>query len=197
MLAISAGSIASAYLVSFIRRPFPGPDQLSRKLAGLARHNATRGPGNTSVLMLGSRLGLRQLLQGTLCPHCQPGRARCNVSCASRYRAGPGSSSHWVQCFKQSTGGQERQRSQQAQSCGAAAYFPITKGNPLQQLGREKGTCPAMIAPLPKYTPDALLPPKAGMVWQSFLFRSHCLPLGKDPMCLLTPVLPLQVREPL
>ena len=195
-MTISAGLIDSAYLVSFIQRPFPGAYRLSRRLAGLARHSASCEPGNTSVLMLGLHLGLRRPLQGTLCPHPQPGRARCNVSRAARCRAGPGGSRRWAQCFKQSPCGQERRRSQQAQSCSAAAYFPIMKGNPLRQRRRDEGTLPATTAPLPKYTPHALPPPKAEMVLQS-LFRSHHLPLGKDPGCLLTPTLPRQVREPL
>lgn len=44
---ISAGLMNSAYLVSFIQRPFPGAYRLSRRLAGLARHSTTRGPCNT------------------------------------------------------------------------------------------------------------------------------------------------------
>lgn len=132
---ISAGLINSVYLVSFIQRPSPGAYQLSRRLAGLDRHSATHRLGNASVLALSLRLGLRWLLHGTLGPQPLPGRARCNMSCAARCRAGPGGGRCQVRCFKQSTGREERRRSQQAQSCGTAARLPLPKEIPSSSTG--------------------------------------------------------------
>lgn len=171
----SAGSIDSVYLVSFIQRPPPGAYRLSRRLSALARHSTTHGLGNT-------------------CPHTQfapwsqmatPGHPRSPPS--TRH----GTLQHVPHCkvqgwsWRQSTLGavfkaKLRRGGKAALTAtrtvlGRSSILAITKGKPLQQHQREKGTSPAATVPLLKHTPDALPPPKAEMVLQSFLFRFHCL----------------------
>lgn len=85
-----------------------------------------------------------------------------------------------VKCFKQITSGEERQRSQQAQSCGTAACFPVTERTSPPAVQEGEGGCSSNNCPPPQTHTDALPPPMTEMVLPSFLFRSHYLPLHTD-----------------